>query len=184
MKISKKQLLILQEGILLDDLSNYTELEKKLLKSLHKRYKDTSIYNLYTSELSNDLHEKWGMPLDISYKIAKIYIYKRDVLFDESRHTIDIKHSEILNSNINKFFKQFESTLPNGEYGEITDAKGNKYEAYLWVYSDSFSFYAIPINRSIERVIFRCELKFTDKEVAYIKGYIQSLEDVLMEMEL
>jgi hypothetical protein len=26
--------------------------------------------------------------------------------------------------------------------------------------------------------------EYTDKEVAYIKGYIQSLEDVLMEMEL
>jgi len=26
--------------------------------------------------------------------------------------------------------------------------------------------------------------EYSDKEVAYIKGYIQSLEDVLMEMEL
>lgn len=176
MKISKKQLLILQEGILLDDLTNYSDLEKKILKSLHKRYKDAGTFDLYTNDLATELHEKWGFPLDLSYKMAKIYNYKRDVLFSESSHTIDIKHSEILHNNLSKILRQFSSTLINEQLGEITDTKGNKYEANLWVYSDSFNIYIIPENRIDDRILFRCEINFIDKAGSYLDKPILTID--------
>lgn len=141
MKIKKKQLLILQEGILLDDLTNYSDFEKKILKSLHKRYKDRSIYDLTVHEIAEDLHEKWGLPIDASYKMAKVYNYKRDTLFSEDIHSFDIKNSEILDKNFDKIIRKYISTLTDDRIGELVDKANNKYELYLWSGYQSFTIY-------------------------------------------
>ena len=174
MKISKKQLLILQEGILLDDLSNYSDFEKKILKSLHKRYKDVNTYDIYTSHLAKDLHEKWDLPLDTAYRMAKIYNYKRNELFSENIHSMDIKHTEILQHNFNETIRKYNSTLNDNQLGSTTDANKVKYDLFLWNTYDGFTIYARKPEG--ESVNISTLVIFTDKDGNYLEKCILDIK--------
>jgi hypothetical protein len=165
MKINKKQLLILQEGILLDDLTNYSDFEKKILKSLHKRYKDISIYDLTVHEIAEDLHEKWGLAIDDAYKMSKVYNYKRDALFSENIHSFDIKNSEILDKNFDKIIRNYISTLTDDEIGELVDKINNKYELFLWSGYQSFTIYG---RNNIKTFTVNNAVKFTNNKGEYL----------------
>jgi hypothetical protein len=154
MRIKKKHVLkesLLLEGLLIDDL-NMDPFDKKALKALHKRYKDSTTWDISSLELVDELHEQWMIPLEKAFKIVHTYLYKRDYLFSEHDYIPSIKTKQIYSRYARKFFKKFRDNLdnehltPEGEFWELKIGdEVLPFEANFWDQWDGFNFY-LPVD--------------------------------------
>jgi hypothetical protein len=158
MRIKKKYVIKearLTEALMVDDLGNLTPVQKKILKSLHKKYvkgagDDFRYWRLNSHDITNELHEKWKLSFQESFKLARLFVLHGDELFRENRISSDVKITEILQLYMDKFVKHYKESLtdeglPGGDWdltigGEVTPHEPNFWDSYR-----GFNLY-LPVN--------------------------------------
>lgn len=150
MRIKKKDVLL--ESLLIDVTTEFSDVEKRLLKSLNKKYGNPldseSKFNEW--EVAVWLIETLELPYDIAYEITKTYYWNYDKLFSDAgkvRKRIPI--SEIFFGNISKLMDTYKD-VHGEEYGSITlKLDGDTFETNrnvsVWGRSRGFSLY-IPFS--------------------------------------
>lgn len=157
MRIKKKYVLKesrILETLLIDDLSGIPPFEKKALKYLHSIYKDFTIWDINTADIVDKIHNEWKIPLELAFKIANTYVYKRDVLFKEHDFYGGYSKSKFFEKYSHRFFRNFRDTLNN----DIIEPDGwdinvggevLPYDTSFWESYDSFTIY-LPINNEFK----------------------------------
>jgi hypothetical protein len=158
MRIKKKHVLkesLILEGLLIDDLTTLDAFDKKVLKGLHKRFKDVSMWDIDTYDLIDELHEKWLMPLSKAFKLVHTYVYKRDYLFKEHDYVSNVKNADIFRRYGRKFYKKYRDSLddehltPDGEFWDISVGdKTLPYEPHFWDQWNGYSIY-LPVDYNL-----------------------------------
>jgi hypothetical protein len=155
MRIKKKHVLkesLILEGLLIDDLNTIDPLMRKALKNLHRRFKDTSMWDIDTYRLTDEIHEEWLLPLETAYKIVQTYVYKRDYLFKEHNYTEDTSKSNFFGRYSSRFMKKYRDSLDNERIGGEDNRWGLNFggvelpfEPHFWDSFDGFTLY-LPVD--------------------------------------
>ncbi len=145
MRIKKKYVIKearLTEGLMVDDLKNLTPTQKKILKSLHKKYvknagDDFRYWRLNDEKITDELHDKWHLPFQEAFKISKLFVLHGDELFRENKIVSDIQIVEILKRYMGKFIKYYIEDLGGevlaGGYWDLNiGGKVLPHEPHIW----------------------------------------------------
>ena len=180
MRIKKKYVLkesLLLEGILLDDLKQFTPRERKILKSLYKKYykpndPDFSWWRLNANHIQTELHEDWQLPFNVAYKMTKVFVLHGDELFTDNRINTNYSSSEILMLYMDDFMDNYRKSLDEdlivgGDWILDVDGKKGLYTPHFW---SSYRGFILYLAQDVNTVMVRGTFDFeSDKENPTIK---------------
>ena len=181
MRIKKKYVIkeaILTEGLMVDDLGNLTPTQKKVLKSLYKKYvknadDDFRYWRLNTNDITKELNDKWQMSFHEAYKISRLFVMHGDDLFKENRINSEVHVAEILRGYMGTFISHYKKSLEDDEIhggdwdlsigGEVTP-----HTSHFWDSYNGFSLY-LPVNYDYRWELPRHERDVTERKIIIIK---------------
>jgi hypothetical protein len=147
MRIKKKYVLL--ESMLIDLTDKLTPFQKKILKVLHKKYKDLAWVSQWDASIF--LIEELDVDYQDAYDLIQTYSRFRDVLFKEVSDFYEkasVPH--VFFMNIGKALESYKNNLADGEHLNDAVFKWDKepyeenHEVVLWTYSSSFILYFTP----------------------------------------
>ena len=95
----------------LDYTTEFNDFEKKILKQIHKMYKDKNIMEYKVWDVAIDFIEQFGLGYKEAYELSNSYYYNKDYLFNEYRTYKKVSaNSYIFFENFNKFIERFFSS--------------------------------------------------------------------------
>tara|TARA_R110000868_G_scaffold128953_2_gene337394 strand:+ start:707 stop:1492 length:786 start_codon:yes stop_codon:yes gene_type:complete len=152
--VIKESLII--EGLLIDDISNFSIKEKKILKTLYKKYYKPNDPNFRWWRLSRydiltELDEKWLLPFNVAFKMSKIFVEYGEKLFVDNHIKTSFNIKEVFESYFERFTRIYKSKLIDGDrigdqWDINVDNKVSVHDVHFWDSYDGFTLYS-PINR-------------------------------------
>ena len=143
-----------EKKIFLDYTTEFDDFEKRVLKQIHKVYKDTSLLDYRIWDVAIDLIEYYNLDYKHAYELSNTYYYNKEKLFSK----LERQRKEVSNSYL---FFHFLSDIIN----EWIEKEGNNLPVVPVKYKDEkIPIVESSINLSNAYKGFRCYIEPIDEE--------------------